>query len=159
MSAPSVTAAKGERSVSMRAKIGGRVLPIQRRERLSPYVRLAQELGYSKEKTARDNVARPYIQAAITNRVLLEAGWTEKVGELNGIVTASLMGENIPAVAEAIYRAACADADEDRVEAEFIHRSGDAELESWIKKLAADIHNSEVLLAALIRERDGRKAK
>ena len=142
----------------MGAKVSHPALPFQRRARVSPYHRLAQELGYAREKTARDNVGRPYLQVAITNRVLIEAGLTEKVGELMACVEASVMGDSVPNLHEAIYKAGCADAEEDRYEADFIHNAGPVELEAWIKKVAHEIHNQEVLLAALIRERDARKA-
>lgn len=126
--------------------------------RASPYDRLAQELGYARAKTARDNVAVAYKRVALTNRVLIEAGMQAKVGELMAVIEASLMGET-PPLEEAIHAAQCADAEEDKYEAEFIYRAGDHELEGWIKKLAAEVHSAEVLLKALITERDARRAR
>ncbi len=142
---------------SMSATVPTRMLPFQRRRPRSPYVRLAEELGYAREKTARDNVARPYLQVAITNRVLLEAGLSSKVGELMAVVEASMMGEPLP-LKEAIDRHNLCDAAEDLAQAEFIKNAGDVELEAWIKKLATDLYNGETLLKCLITERDKRRA-
>lgn len=138
--------------------VRSRTLPFQRHRTRSPFVRLAEELGYAKEKTARDNVARPYLQVAITNRVLLDAGLSTKVGELMGVITASLMGEPVP-LTEAINAHNRCDASEDLAQAEFLKNAGDAELEAWIKKLADDLFNGEKLLQSMIVERDARRNK
>lgn len=142
----------------MGGTVANTVLPFQRHRRVSPYLRLAEELGYAKEKTARDNVGRPYLQVAITNRVLLEAGQSEKVGELMAVIEASLMGQPEP-LEEARYKAGCADVAEDRAEIEFIKNAGDTELDAWIKKLADELYQGEKLLTALITERDKRRGE
>lgn len=155
MSAPTVS---GEVSrVSMRAKMPTRVLPFKRHFTGLPYQRLAQELGYARVKTARDTVARPYHQVAITNRVLIESGHPEKACELMAVVDASMLPE-VPDLGEAIHRHNKADALEDVEQSEFIRTAGDAELAGWITKLATDLRHGETLLAALVRERDERKA-
>lgn len=141
----------------MGATVGAAPTPSQRRRAPSPYPRLANELGFAKAKTARDNVAVAYRRVAITNRVLREAGLDAKVGELMAVITASLAGDP-PPLEDAIHRAQRADATEDCYEADFIRRSGDAELEAWITHLAGELHLGEVLLAALVREREARKA-
>lgn len=146
------------RTRRMGANLSPTVLPFQRRERVSPYERLAQELGYTKTKTARDNVGRPYLQVAITNRVLIEAGLTEKVGELMAVVDASMLTE-VPHWSEAIHTHNASDAHEDVAQAEWIKHTSDEALDAYIKKLAGDLRVGEVLLAALVREQDERRAK
>lgn len=140
----------------MGTTVGGRALAFTRHRAGSPYVRLAQELGVAKEKTARDQLPWLYRRVAIANRVLLEAGMSEKVGEMMAVVEASLMGE-VPPLADAINSHNRLDAVEDVCQAEFIRNAGDDELRAWIKKLAADVRAAEVLLSALCRERDARK--
>ena len=158
MIAPSRTTVSTTVGDRMAPTVPRAVLPFQRHRADSPYHRLADELGYARAKTARDNVAVAYRRVAITNRVLLEAGQSEKVGELMAVVDASLMGE-APPLADAIHAHNHHDATEDVAQAEFIKHAGDAELEAWIKKLASDIHNAEVLLKCLITERDTRRAE
>lgn len=84
-------------------------IPFQRKCRGLPFLRLAQELGYAKEKTARDQLARPYLQVAKTNLVLLQAGCTEKIAELMAVVDASLTGELPTTLDDALHEAEIAD--------------------------------------------------
>ena len=157
MIAPITSAeSKSLSAASMRETVPTPVLPFKRHRHVSPYERLGEELGI-KTKTARDNVARPYLQVAITNRVLIEAGQSEKVVELMAVIDASLLTQTPPLV-DAINDHNRCDATEDVAQAEFIKNAGDAELEAWIKKLAADLHAGETLLRCLITERDNRRA-
>lgn len=128
----------------------------QRPPRPSPYVRLAQKLGYAKPKTARDNLARPYHQVATTNAVLRSFGLDAKVCELMVEVDASMLGP-IPDYRESIHDHNTRDAGEDIAQADFLRNAGDVELETWIKRLAGSIRADELLLAGLVRERDHRR--
>lgn len=154
-----VAEAAASKANRMDAKVSHPVLPFHRHRRGSPYVRLAAELGYAKEKTARDNVARPYLQVAITNRVLIEAGLTEKVGELMACVDASMMGEDVPHWTECQYLHDKSDATEDQAQAEWIHNTSTDALKGYIGKLRSDLWNAERLLTALVRELDRREGE
>ncbi len=59
---------------------------------------------------------------------------------------------------EAQYQADCADATEDRHQADWIRDESDAALEGYIGALSSDIHYAEILLDALLAEKHRRKA-
>jgi hypothetical protein len=157
MSAPAETAVSG----FMPAKVATRTLPFKSRTRLSAFERLGQKWG-CKGETAKDRVYGErgiYQMVADANEAFLRDGHAERVAFLMAPVDASMMGEGVPHLHDAIHGHNTADAFEDAAQAEFIHSAGDGELEGWIRKLATDLHAGEVLLAALIRERDERRAK
>ena len=137
------------------------VLPFKSPKRQSAFARLGRKWG-CKEETAKDRVYGErgiYQMVADANEAFLEDGLSERVAFLMAPVDASMMGEGVPHLHEAIHAHNHLDACEDVAQAEFIHSAGDAELAEWIRKLATDLHHGEILLAALVRERDGRKAK
>jgi len=136
--------------------VRSRTLDFQRHRQPSPYRRLAEEWGLAREKTARDQLSHAYRRVAIANRVLLEAGQSEKVGELMAVIEASLMGEP-QEPDEAQHIADLKDAMEDVAQVEWIKTHSNAALEAYIKSLASDILCAEKLLAALIAEKQRRK--
>lgn len=142
----------------MAPNVGLPYLPITRQPGALPFVRLAQELGYAKEKTARDQLSRPYLQVAKTNEVLRASGHEAKAVELMTVVDASMQGA-LPCLADAVNAHNSADATEDVAQADFIKTSGDEQLEAWIKRLASDLKNGERLLACLVAERQKRRGE
>jgi hypothetical protein len=137
------------------------VLPFKSKTRLDAFARLGQRWGCKRE-TAQDRVYGErgiYQMVADANEAFLEDGLSERVAFLMAPVDASMMGEGVPQLHDAIHAHNTLDALEDVAQAMFIHNAGDVELGEWIRKLATDLQHGEKLLAALVRERDGRKDK
>lgn len=156
MSAPAETAVSG----FMGQRVPTPVLPFKSRPRPSAFALLGQKWG-CKADTAKDRVYGErgiYQMVADANEAFLRDGLAERVAFLMAPVDASMMGESVPHLHDAIHTHNHLDACEDVAQAEFIREGTDAELADWIKKLATDLHHGEILLAALIREREARKA-
>lgn len=125
----------------------------------SAWVRLGRTWGM-KPETAKDRVYGErgiYQMVAEANREFIADGYGDRVAFLMAPIDASLMGQ-IPDRAEAEHVHNVRDAAEDVNQAEWMATHSDAALEAYIKSLASDIHCAEKLLAALITERDNRRA-
>ena len=122
------TVSARESSGRMGHTMASRGLRFQRHRPVSPFLRLAQELGYAKPKTARDNLRKPYRQVAISNRVLLDAGKPELVNDLMREIDASFGPPVVPPLLEAMHAEMLADSLEDLSQEEFRDklRRGDA---------------------------------
>jgi hypothetical protein len=144
----------------MESKIGTRVLPFKKATVSSACFRLHQLHGESPVtwENRMSGEVSDYKQVARMNRTLIEFGLTEKVAELMAVIDASLMGQ-VPSFEDAMYHHNLSDALEDYRQAEFIHDASDANLDAYIKKLAIHAHHTEQLMAALLQERETRRAK
>ena len=157
MSAPTLMG--DESRASMRANVSPRVLPFKSRTGLSAFQRLGLRWG-CKADTAKDRIYGErgvYQMVADANEAFLQDGLPERVAFLMAPVDASLLTE-VPNLTEAIYRHNRADAVEDCAQAEFIGNAGDTELDEWIRKLAQEAYAIDALKAALVKERELRKA-
>ena len=159
MSAPMTHAVRGEKSVSMRLTVSAGGVGLNRKARLDAFARLGQKWGCKRE-TAQDQVYGErgiYQKVADANEAFLADGHSERVAMLMAVVDASMLTA-VPHWSEAVHTHNLCDAQEDVAQSEWIKNTSDQNLENYIKKLAADLRNGEVLLAALVRERDERKA-
>jgi hypothetical protein len=143
----------------MESKIGTRVLPFKKATVSSACFRLHQLHGESPVtwENRMSGEVSDYKQVARMNRTLIDFRLTEKVAELMAVIDASLMG-HVPSFEDAMYHHNLSDALEDYRQAEFIHDASDANLDAYIKKLAIHAHHTEQLMAALVAERETRKA-
>ncbi len=142
----------------MDATVRQRTNQIKSLQRGSVWVRLGRKWGM-KPETAKDRIYGErgiYRMVAEANQEFLADGHGDRVAFLMATIDASLMGA-VPPLEDAIHREQCSDAMEDRYQADFIRNSGSDELEHCIKTLAKNIHDSEVLLAAYIAEKQRRK--
>jgi hypothetical protein len=133
---------------------------VQSLRRLSAFQRLGLKWG-CKPDTAKDQVYGErgiYQKVADANEAFLADGLAERVAMLMAVVDASMLTE-VPHWSEAIHAHNHHDASEDVAQADWMRNTSDESLDGYIKKLATDIRNAEVLLAALVQERDTRRAK
>jgi hypothetical protein len=89
----------------------------------------------------------------------LEAGDTEAAALFFAPIDAATIPGPVPHWTEAIHSHNLCDAGEDCAQAEWIRNTSDDNLDRYIRKLAIDIRNAEILLKALERERDERRDK
>jgi hypothetical protein len=143
----------------MDRNVATRVLPFKKATVVSACFRLHQLHGESPTtwENRMSGEVSDYKQVARMNRTLIDFGLTEKVAELMAVIDASLMG-HVPSFEDAMYHHNLSDALEDYRQAEFIHDASDANLDAYIKKLAIHAHHTEQLMAALVAERETRKA-
>jgi hypothetical protein len=143
----------------MDRNVATRVLPFKKATVASVAFRLHQLHGESPTtwENRMSGEVSDYKQVARMNRTLIDFGLTEKVAELMAVIDASLMGQ-VPSFEDAIYHHNVSDALEDYRQAEFVHDASDANLDAYIKKLAIHAHHTEQLMAALVAERETRKA-
>ena len=157
--ATAISPVRSSESVSMTLTVQRGLRGVQSPRRLSAFQRLGMKWG-CKPDTAKDQVYGErgiYQKVADANEAFLADGLAERVAMLMAVVDASMLTE-VPHWSEAIHRHNTADAHEDVAQAEWIKNTSDDALDGYIKKLATDIRNAEVLLSALVRERDSRKA-
>lgn len=150
------TTAKDASRTRMGAKIGSGVLSFQRHRQPLPFLRIAQELGYAKEKTARDRLSRPYLQVAKTNLCLRASGHTDKLAELMAVVDASLTDTLPISLYDALHDAEMADCQEQIADESFRDklRKGAATVDdareylkrSAIQRAKAEVAERETLL-------------
>jgi hypothetical protein len=141
--------------------IAPRVLPLHPNDRPSPKLReIARILGCS-EASAEKKLYGPHavnVETAVILETLIRRGDTQDAAAFESPIRAAMMGEALPTIADAVNKHNACDAYEDVAQADFVKNSaGDAELDGWIKKLAHDIHNGEMLLACLEQERQRRR--
>lgn len=147
-------------SVRMERTLRVAPIPLKSLRHPSAFVRLGRTWG-CKPETAKDRIYGErgvYQMVAEANREFLADGHGDRVAFLMAPIDASLMG-TIPDRAEAEHLHNVRDAAEDVHQAEWMATHSDAALDAYIKSLASDIHHAEILLAALITERDARKQK
>ena len=119
-------------------------------------MRLAQVYGVARPKTALALYTLSCQRVAQGNRVYREYGLPDVVTDHMAAIDASLASE-LPGLTDAINCHNVSDATEDVAQADYVRRSGDEELENWIKRLARDLRNGEVLLACLEAEKQWRR--
>lgn len=143
----------------MRANLRLVRVPLNRHKPVSAFDRLGLKWG-CKPETAKDRIYGDrgiYQMVADANEAFLAVGHSERVMMLMAPIDASLFTE-LPPLEECIYQHDVRDANEDVAQAEFVKHAGDNELTAWIIKLTDDTRAAEKLCAALVRERDRRKA-
>jgi hypothetical protein len=160
MTATASSPVRSNESVSMTLTVQRGLRGVQSLRRLGAFQRLGLKWG-CKPDTAKDQVYGErgiYQKVADANEAFLADGLAERVAMLMAVVDASMLTE-VPHWSEAIHRHNTADAHEDVAQAEWIKNTSDDALEGYIKKLAGDLRAGEVLLAALVQERNARRAK
>jgi hypothetical protein len=163
MTATATRAAVSTDSVAfMDAMMRDRVTPRHPQMRVSPKLRaVALALGCS-EATAEKRMYGEHavnLQTAKIIECLLLRGETEEAGAFEAPILAALMGTTVPHWSEAVHEHNRNDGLEDVRQASWIHDQSDENLDAYIRQLAPDIRAAERLLAALVQERNARRAK
>jgi hypothetical protein len=165
MTTAAVTSQTSESS-RMGPKIGAGVLPFKKQTLASVCYRLHQLHGESPTtwENRMSGEVSDYKQVARMNRELIAAGLSDKVAELMATIDASLMGEAVPHLYDAIAQEQHADREEDACGDAFVLAIAQgavpvAEAKSWIKRSAAARFRAEQCEAAVQRWIESQEAK
>lgn len=138
------------------AKIGHSGLPLKKATVVSVCYRLHQMHGESPTtwENRMSGEVSDYKQVARMNRALISAGLADKVAELMATIDASLMGEAVPHLYDAIRMEQIADREEDACEDALLLAIARGavpvvEAKAWIKRSAAARFRSEQCEAAV----------